>query len=677
MKTLSRSFFALTLLGLAACSDAPPPQPYRGELMATLTVSPELKRALEKRHGYVDGNNCVQLVGRDNTKDGIRHVQTVVIFSPDECPAQPGKVAEREAFHLEATREPLVPSGMGGGLYPAIAYRLVLNAPNVHEEVGTVLLVDEIDSEDFETPKEPVYQLGDVCTLSLEYEEMCGLIFTKDGRFNQVDSARAAIGKRKRERRVADGLKRHMDEMRNVLSTQLNDVQKNLVVTMDNRLQALQVALRNEQRMLAAQMVEDLEARIDDLAIELNANENAAAKTVIEELRREMRTLHAENLRVLRAEIRAAVSELKSTLSDVQAELVDRMDHAEAVLLNRINYSAKKLEANITGHQRRIVLALYMGLTSDLDRLATRIENKVESQTTRAIRASRRAMREYADEILKSIREEVLCQATAFEHAVNQRFAEILTDKGSLREQIGKILDSQTKSAAVLADELPKLREELGKLSKATGVAVDKSMERILARLEAALDEETQAAEIVARSILDLQLAAAKKVWIEQKTADKEADAVKRFDEVLGLLQKGGTPAEQLKRTEELRELVVKLARASGDLDEAQSAAVNNVRITLRDYATTALRLEHRALVRELLPLLPRDPKVADRWKRDVPRFAAAKFADRARLALDLAATIENERDAKVPGLVERLEGYAKAVEAEQKLRDRVSDLKK
>ena len=116
---------------------------------------------------------------------------------------------------------------------------------------------------------------------------------------------------------------------------------------------------------------------------------------------------------------------------------------------------------------------------------------------------------------------------------------------------------------------------------------------------------------------------------------------------------------------------------ASGDLDEAQAAAVNHLRITLRDYATTALRLEHRALVRDLLPLTPRDPKVVDYLKRAIPKFAGAKFADRSRLALDLAQAIENDRDEKVPALVERLEEYAKAAEAEQKLRVRSIELKK
>lgn len=686
MKTCIRLSLGIGILalsvGLTGCSDVPPPAPYRGEYMATLSLSPDLEKALVEKYGYDPKNNCVQLVGRDRTRDKIRHVDPVVIFSPDPCPTEPGKVADREAFLLDATREPLVPAGMGGGQYPALAYSLVLNAPSVKEVVGTVMLVDEIPTEQLEeAPKQPVYQLGDVCTLAVEHEEMCGLIFTHEGRFNQIDSNRAAVGRRKRDRRTVDGLKRHMDTMRNVLSAQLNDTQRNLITNVSGQLENLQNAVKNEQRMLAFQMVELLEARLDDLASEVNANQNAAAKNVLEDLRREVRALHAENLRVLRQEIRGAVTEVKAFVLDVQTQLNGRLGAAETALLTRITESATKLEANVTAHQRRTLLVLYAGLTADLDRLAGRLEKKIDTATTRQIRAIRQTIRKQVDQVLKAIREEVLAQAAAFEKAVEQRFGTVdqsaNTTKETLLGEIRKITDSQTRSAALLADELPKLKEALNQLSKETGRSIDVAMERCLARLEAALDEETQASEVTTRSQLHLQLGAAKKAFDEQKVVERDAENLAAFDALVTALEKGGTPAEQLERTEKLRPIVVALAKAAkGELDEAQAAAIAHVRITLRDYAVTAMRLEHRALVRELLPVEAQDPRANERLKQQVPEFAAAKFAERGVVALKIAETIENDPAAKSPGIYARLQAYAAAVEAEQKLRSRDLELR-
>jgi hypothetical protein len=681
---------ALAAVLLAGCSDEPAPKPYRGEFMATLGLSPDLEQAFVEKYGYDASKNCIQLVGRDTTKDGIRHVNPVVIFSPDPCPEKAGEVAEREAFALDATREPLVPSGMGGGFYPALAYSLVLNAPGVQEVVGNVLLVAEVappppseptPGESVENaPKLPVYQLGDVCTLALEHEEMCGLIFTHDGRFNQIDSNRAAVGKRKRERRMVDGLKRHMDQMRNVLSTQLNDVQRNFITVVSQRLDVLQVAVRNEQRMLAMQIVGSLETTIEELATELQANQNVMANNVVEELRREVRALHAENVRILRAEVKAAVAETKATLLDIHTQLAGQLSTVEAGILDRITKSTSKVEANLKAHQRRVALTTYLALSADLDRLETSLANKIDAAKRQQLRAFRRLTQKHTEEVLKAIREEVVQPATALEAEVRARFGQIL-DKDGLKEQLlaklREIAESQRASASVLAEELPAVKALIERLARETNVNVEGAMQRMIARIEAALDEETEVSELVTRNALGGQLAAVKRVFAEQKVADKDAENARAFDAILAELEGGGTAAAQLARTETLRSLVVTLARQAGELDEAQSAAIHHLRITLRDYGFVALRIEHRALVRELLAFgadAKRSPRVADRLKRDVPTFAAAKFEERAEGALRIAEGIASEPGAEA--LVGRLEAFGRAVETEKRLRSRDRELR-
>ena len=84
------------------------------------------------------------------------------------------------------------------------------------------------------------------------------------------------------------------------------------------------------------------------------------------------------------------------------------------------------------------------------------------------------------------------------------------TDKDRLKAQLltklRDIVDSQRTSATVLAEELPIVKALIERLGRETNVQIEGSIQRLLARVEAALDEEIQVSELVTRNALGEQI---------------------------------------------------------------------------------------------------------------------------------------------------------------------------
>lgn len=572
------SSFLVSLVIGAGCAGTKPAKPYRGTLLKTITIKKELSDAWAKKK-FDPSGNCVQMVARDKTEDGVRKVEKLLMFSPDPC-AGGNQVNERESFVL-----PFVESSTFSdqAKLPTLAYHVVKgdyvvgrvdllarSSGGSNPPPPNATAVGPIAANAAASFESDTYELADLCTFDTHFRQNCEIEFTVDGKFSQATTARAAVGRMEREKALLQTILSRIDQSEISLRGALNEVQQNLInYTRDSvkaaesrilanqnmaailtlrylhfRLQRLELNVQNHATNEISQLRADLMTRIDEMQTALTRKIETEVAEATRQLREEMKGMSLD-FGIRMGALNRSIVDLQKRLDTMENNIKASQWEAAWATVEFIWMRLNFLESNLTQGQEKLATAV-TNMKLLLERYSLELSGALGDEAQRASArfvVSLVAMETRLDGKASALRASLQGQLTALSDSLkSSQSATVRAILEPLRDQLAKfeavagarLTDSERQELVLLRDVLTRLngeivqrlRRELLVAARLARVAIAGNAQRLQAT---ATDDEKALFRGAAEKFTRLETAfadsQAEAAWIVLSQLEKDVDA--------------------------------------------------------------------------------------------------------------------------------------------------------
>lgn len=371
---------------------------YRGTLIRNLPMNANLVAQIKREMKFDETNNCVQMVSRDRSDDGIRRVNTFVIFSPDACPAA-GQVAARESFAVAyetpTTTTPFVRD-------PVVAYYLYSGLSTW----GAVAIVGKST-----TTEDPfLHELTDICMFGDRHRGNCRLKTDADGRFSQIVDT-TAIGMAERDAQLIHLLHTRFDG----IVKGMNDMQKALVKRIDDSAATLETNLKTNQNMAAMTVMNYTKDNLERLESSLQGAQRASFTALAADIRTQLDQLRTDIFKKIDTEVTPKLETLITATKKLQEDL-DTLRFDELPLMEK--NIVKDTIKGVNDHTDLVKQAIITKNSEKLDRemrrlrrfllrLEGRIESHIDESQAQIFTEMKRLGDHYSGQVIMAVNGEI------------------------------------------------------------------------------------------------------------------------------------------------------------------------------------------------------------------------------------------------------------------------------
>lgn len=568
--------------------------PYRGTLLRNLPMNSNLVALIKREMKFDEANNCVQMVSRDRSEDGIRRVDTWVIFSPDACPTQPGKVADRESFAVRyetpTTVTPFVRD-------PVVAYYLYQGVSTW----GSIAIVGKNDPDAADPFK---HELVDLCTSGDRHRANCRLKTDVDGRFSQIVDT-TAIGMAERDAQLINLLHTRLDG----IMSGMNDMQRALVKRIDDSAILLENNLKANQNMAAIQVMEYTKTNLERLEANLSGAQRASFQALAGDVRTQLDRLRADIFEKIDRDVVKKLDKLLVATSDLQKDLTALKDDVLPKMekrivddiVERVNKHTTEAKDAIIAKNAEALNTAIRRLVLAINLLEARLEDKISASQAEIFREIDRVGKQYAEEtqrVLKGILETEL-------RSVGTELGKLNTALGKLdkrvEDHVKKIepqIEAVSKDWPVFRGDYKKNMEDLNKdlvqlrkdidtkleaSQRAQLIEIDKLVKKYT---EAARDKEIEAVTKASGELKDL-------IGAQSKTIrDNHKEVLAKVEATTEQIKTAMATANEKALGALYTKLVAQLDDAEKQLKDALSplsaTRLRNIKLALEGYAAIA-----------------------------------------------------------------------------------------